>query len=96
MQVSDVDLAGDMRPTFGATMGDLRVVKDLYPPRMTFSYQILEGEQVVVAGDEKLKDMNFMSNIRRINERPFDAETNMLKHWLKKTVEPQLQDPGAH
>lgn len=96
MQVSDVDLAGDMRPTFGATMGDLRVVKDLYPPRMTFTYQILEGEQVVVAGDEKLLDMNFMSNIRRINERPFDAETNMLKHWLHKTVEPQLKDTVAH
>ena len=48
MVVTDLDLAGDVRPTFGATTNDLRVVKDLYPPRITFSYKITEGEQVII------------------------------------------------
>lgn len=91
MQVTDVDLAGDMRPTFGRTTDDIRVVKDLYPPRMTFTYQVLENDKVIIAGDEKLMDMNFMHKLSRVNERPFDAETNMLKDWLKKTIQPQLQ-----
>ncbi|MCL1141173.1 DUF3016 domain-containing protein [Shewanella gaetbuli] len=92
MQVTDVDLAGDMRPTFGATSGDLRVVKDLYPPRMNFSYQILEGETVVIAGDEKLRDMSFMQRLNRLNnDRPFTSETIMMQDWLKRTIAPQIE-----
>ncbi|WP_394130246.1 DUF3016 domain-containing protein [Shewanella maritima] len=90
MQVTNVDLAGDMRPTFGATAGDLRIIKDLYPPRMTFTYQVLENDQVVVAGSEKLVDMTFMNSVRRSNPRPFEYESTMLKNWLNKTVVPQL------
>lgn len=88
--VTDVDLAGDMRPTFGVTANDLRVVKDMYPPRMTFSYQVLEGSQVVMAGDEKLTDMNFMSQVGKFNDKPFMYETQLLTDWLKKTVVPKL------
>ncbi|NKF49395.1 DUF3016 domain-containing protein [Shewanella sp. WXL01] len=90
MQVSNLDLAGDMRPTFGATTGDLRIIKDLYPPRMTFTYQVLEGDKVVVAGDEKLVDMTFMNNVRNRNHKPFQYETVMLKNWFNKTVAPQV------
>lgn len=90
MTVTDVDLAGDMRPTFGATVDDLRVVKELYPPRMTFSYQVLENGSVIIAGDEKLSDMGFMSGIQSINNKPFMYETKMLSDWLKKTVAPKL------
>lgn len=96
MQVSDVDLAGDMRPTFGVTTGDLRVVKELYPPRMTFTYQILEGEQVIMAGDEKLTDMGFMQRLNRVNERPFQAETTMIDNWLTRTVAPQLNQAASN
>ncbi|UJF22694.1 DUF3016 domain-containing protein [Shewanella sp. OMA3-2] len=95
MQVSNVDLAGDVRPTFGATVGDLRIVKELYPPRMTFTYQILEDSKVIISGDEKLTDMGFLNRISRINERPFEAETNMLDDWLKRTVAPQLEASKA-
>ncbi|WP_144212631.1 DUF3016 domain-containing protein [Shewanella donghaensis] len=92
MIVTDVDLAGDLRPTFGATSAsELRIVKDLYPPRMTFSYSITEGDKVIMAGNEKLMDMNFMYGVNSTrNQRPFEYETAMLKSWLKKTVAPKL------
>lgn len=90
MVVTDVDLAGDVRPTFGATPNDIRVVKDLYPPRMTFSYKVLEGEQVIVAGDEKLRDMGFMQTVGVTNDKPLRYEIKMLDEWLKKSILPQL------
>lgn len=92
MIVTDVDLAGDLRPTFGATSAsELRIVKDMYPPRMTFSYSITEGGKVIMAGNEKLMDMNFMYGVNSTrNQRPFEYETAMLKSWLKKTVAPKL------
>lgn len=90
MTITDVDLAGDMRPTFGATANDLRIIKDIYPPRMTFSYQVLENDKVIIAGDEKLSDMGFMGGIQSLNDKPFMYETKMLTEWLKKTIAPQL------
>ena len=90
MQVTNLDLAGDMRPTFGATPGDLRIVKDLYPPRATFSYTVNEGDKVILAGDEKITDMSFMYNSHRLNDRPFQYETTLFNDWLKKSVEPKL------
>lgn len=88
--VTDLDLAGDVRPTFGASVSDIRVVKDLYPPRMTFSYQILEGDQVIMAGDEKLTDLGFMQMIGVASDRPLRYESKMLADWLQKTVAPKL------
>ncbi|GIU02519.1 DUF3016 domain-containing protein [Shewanella morhuae] len=90
MTMTDVDLAGDMRPTFGATPDDLRVIKDLYPPRMTFTYQILENDKVIIVGDEKLSDMGFLGGIHSSTDKPFIYETKMLTEWLKKTIAPQL------
>lgn len=90
MTITDVDLAGDMRPTFGATANDLRIIKDIYPPRMTFSYQVMENDKVIIAGDEKLSDMGFMGGIQYLNDKPFMYETKMLTEWLKKTIAPQL------
>ncbi|MCU8001804.1 MULTISPECIES: DUF3016 domain-containing protein [unclassified Shewanella] len=90
MTITDVDLAGDMHPTFGATANDLRIIKDIYPPRMTFSYQVMENDKVIIAGDEKLSDMGFMGGIQSLNDKPFMYETKMLTEWLKKTIAPQL------
>ncbi len=90
MVVTDLDLAGDVRPTFGATTNDLRVVKDLYPPRITFSYKIIEGEQVIIAGDEKLTDLNFMYTVNKTNSRPNRYENALLTSWLKDTVAPKI------
>ncbi|QDE32651.1 MULTISPECIES: DUF3016 domain-containing protein [Shewanella] len=90
MIVTNFDLAGDMRPTFGATPSDLRVVKDLYPPRATFSYTITENGNVIIAGDEKITDMSFMYNTRRLNNKPFQYETTLFDDWLNKTIAPKL------
>jgi hypothetical protein len=88
--VTDLDLAGDMRPTFGASVSDLRIVKDIYPPRMSFSYKLLDGKRVVIAGDEKLIDMNFLGHVQAVKQDSFPYETRMLSDWLKSRIQPML------
>lgn len=90
MVVTNLDLAGDVRPTFGATPNDLRVVKNIYPPRITFSYKVIEGDQVIIAGNEKLTDLNFMYSIRSNNDRPNRYENTLLTSWLKDTIKPRI------
>ncbi|MBI3285405.1 MAG: DUF3016 domain-containing protein [Burkholderiales bacterium] len=84
--VTDLDLAGEVRPLFARTLNDIRVVKELYWPRMSFRYTLKDpqGKQLA-AGKEDLKDMNFMM---RAGVTPgytsFGYEEHMLRDWFHK------------
>lgn len=86
LTVTNLDLAGDMRPTFGATANDLRVVKNIYPPRISFSYKLLSDGKVMVAGTENLSDMNFLGGIQSGHQKAFHYEAKMLDKWLEQMV----------
>ena len=83
--VTDLDLAGDVNGMYSRLGRDIRVVKELYWPRMSFSY-ILKNEknEVVSAAKEDLKDMNFMSSIGiHSSGNSFDYEEKMLNDWFR-------------
>lgn len=83
--VTDLDLAGDVNGMYSRLGRDIRVVKELYWPRMSFSY-ILKNEknEVVVSAKEDLKDMNFMNSIGiHTSGNSFDYEEKMLNDWFK-------------
>lgn len=83
--VTDLDLAGDVNGMYSQFGRDIRVVKELYWPRMTFFY-VLKNEKNEVVGSEKedLKDMNFMSTIGiHSNRGSFEIEEKMLNDWFK-------------
>jgi len=80
INVTNLDLAGDVR----VGMREIRVVKDLYFPRMDFSYQLLNADQLVVKEEQvDLKDMSFLmgSNMRYRNDS-FGYEKKMLDDWF--------------
>ncbi|MCL1078876.1 DUF3016 domain-containing protein [Parashewanella spongiae] len=90
LEVTNLDLAGDVRPTFSAASNDIRVIKNIYPPRITFSYKVLEGKNEVFKGDEKLSDLAFMDTIHNAMNKPFNYETKLLKNWVNRTLKEQL------
>lgn len=94
MDVTNVDLAGDVRPSFGETATNIRVVKDVYPPKINFRYKIMQGNRVVMSGNEKLQDMFFMGGIQPVVQRPFMYESNLLRHWFNKSIAPRFD--GVH
>ena len=58
LDITNVDLAGDVN--FGGTKR-IRIVKDIFFPRMDFSYQLLSAENTVVKSAEvSLKDLGFL------------------------------------
>ena len=84
IEVTDVDLAGDVR--FGSHR-QIRIIKEIYAPRMTFSYQLLSADDTVLSsGEVKLKDLSFMrgSQLKHRNES-FNYEKNMLDDWFAET-----------
>lgn len=84
--VTDVDLAGDVRPFFRNTVDDIRVIKDLYWPRMTFSFNLKDEKgKSIASGTENIKDMNFlMRSGLATGNSSFRYEEQMLRDWFAK------------
>jgi len=84
---TDIDMAGDFEPWRGAEYNDVRIVKDIYPPRMNFSFKLMDAAGAVVKeGQEKLIDMSFQMNASPINNNDsLRYEKAMIDNWLRNT-----------
>ncbi|MGS0675470.1 DUF3016 domain-containing protein [Shewanella sp. 0m-4] len=92
LTVTNVDLAGDVQPTFGATAADdIRVVTELYPPKISFDYTLSQNGKVIKSGTEKLDNMGFLFGIQPITNDPFPYERDLLTNWFKEKLEPMLK-----
>lgn len=87
IEVTDVDLAGDVR--FGSHR-QIRVIKEIYAPRMAFSYQLFSADETVLSsGEVNLKDLGFMrSRLLKHRHESFYYEKNMLDDWFEETFSP--------
>ena len=84
IKVTDVDLAGD---TYIGGIDQLRIIKDIYFPRINFSYKLVNVDSgIVTSGEIVLKDMSFMmgSNLKYHNQS-LGYEKVMLDDWFTET-----------
>lgn len=91
--VTDIDLAGDVDYMFTQTGQQIRVIKDIFIPRINFSYSLLDKNKVVVAEEKdfKLKDMGFMTRISNARaNQPYEHERLMLERWFKEKIQPAV------
>jgi hypothetical protein len=84
---TDIDLAGEFVPTDPRKM-DIRIVKEIYMPRQTLSFRILDEDgKVVKEGERRLTDMNFMNNVGLIGRNePLFYDKALLEGWLNKEL----------
>lgn len=91
--VTDIDLAGDVNYMFTQTGQAIRVIKDVFIPRINFSYKLLDQNKAVVAEEDelKLKDMGFMTRITNVRgNQPYEYERVMLERWFKENIQPAV------
>ena len=84
VKITDVDLAGEIEPWRGGNFQDVRIVKDIYSPRIELSFQLLDGSgKVSKEGTRKLTDMAFLMNvdINRTDSRVY--EKRLLDDWMR-------------
>jgi hypothetical protein len=86
---TDIDLAGEFIPS-SASMADVRIVKDIYIPRMTLFFRLLDAEgKVVKEGERRLTDLNFMNNIGMFERnQPLFYDKALLTDWVRKELKP--------
>ncbi|MFA9273288.1 MAG: DUF3016 domain-containing protein [Candidatus Aquirickettsiella gammari] len=88
VNISDIDLAGDIRPGASFSVSQIRIMREIYWPRMNFSYELRNTQQEVIAqAKEELRDMDYLHRVRIPSGRTsFEYEEKMLNDWFKKQV----------
>jgi hypothetical protein len=85
ISVTDIDLAGDYEPWRGPRWDDIRIVKDIYPPRIVFSFRLTDPSgKVIKEGDRDLRDMAFLMKITMaFQDDPLRHEKQLLDDWFR-------------
>ncbi|TWX55166.1 DUF3016 domain-containing protein [Colwellia hornerae] len=82
IEVTDIDLAGDV---LASGLHQIRVIKDLYFPRIKLSFTLINAEKAIILSDNvNLKDMNFMMGGRlKYRNNALGYEKKLLDDWFK-------------
>ena len=83
--VTDVDLAGEFEPWRATGGNDIRVVRDIYPPRIKLAFRLTDADGTILAqGDRALGDLNFLQRLEIRRDDPRRHEKSLLEDWLRK------------
>lgn len=85
IMVTDVDLAGDFEPWRGPNFDDIRILKDLSPPRVNLEFRLLGADgKVVSEGKRQLRDVGYLQSVALPTTDPLRYEKQMLSDWLRR------------
>ena len=88
VELLDVDRAGDYEPWRGPDADDIRITRDIYPPRITLRFRHLGAQgQVLAEGERRLSDSGFMSRaLAHRSTDPLRYEKQLLDDWLGREL----------
>jgi hypothetical protein len=85
IEVTDVDLAGEYEPWRGPRFDDVRIIKDLYPPRIDLNFTLNGADgKVLREGSRKLRDPAFLSRNSVTDQDSLRYEKSLIDLWLRK------------
>ncbi|WP_312252701.1 DUF3016 domain-containing protein [Stenotrophomonas sp.] len=90
--VTDIKRAGDYEPWHGPRGSDIRVMRDIYPPRISLQYTLKDASgRIVNEGEAKLSDSGYLHNIGvRSDTDPLRYEKRLIDDWVKKQLAAQV------
>jgi hypothetical protein len=87
IRFTNIDLAGDFEPWRGPEFDDIRILKDLYAPRMELEYRLVDTQSgaVIRQGTEKLSNMSYMMSALPINtNESLRHDFELLTNWVRR------------
>ncbi|HEX4781942.1 MAG TPA: DUF3016 domain-containing protein [Usitatibacter sp.] len=87
ISITDVDLAGAYEP-WQRYSNEIRVVKDIYPPRIDLRFRLARADgSVVKEGERSLRDPGFLMGDTSHQDDNLKYEKAMLDQWMGKEFE---------
>ena len=83
--LTDIKLAGAFEPWRGPQFDDVRIVKDIYPPRIDLRFTLKSADGAILAeGERTLRDVGFLTRGMANTSDPLRYEKRMLDDWLNR------------
>ena len=83
--ITDIELAGDFEPGAGRSDG-VRIVRDIYPPRIDLSYTLYDASgDVADSGERSLRDIGFLHRQAGTvgSGDPLGHEKRLVDAWVR-------------
>ena len=83
--ITDIERAGDFEPGAGRSDG-VRIVRDIYPPRIDLSYTLYDASgNVIGAGERSLRDIGFLHRHAGTvgSGDPLRHEKRLVDDWVR-------------
>jgi len=83
VSIDDIKLAGAFEPWRGPNMQDVRILKDLYPPRIDLHFRLLDANGATLReGSAKLRDLGYLQHSLPNDNDPLRYDKRLLGNWL--------------
>ena len=84
IQVTDVDLAGDFEPWRGMEFDHIRILKEIYPPRMNLQFRLLDAQgKVLSEGKRRLQNLGYLMSVGMPTSDPLRYDKELIRDWLR-------------
>jgi hypothetical protein len=79
----DVDLAGDFEPWHGLDFDHVRIMREIYPPRMEIEFRLTDaGGKVISEGKRKLRSLGYLMTTVSPTWDPLRYDKDLLREWM--------------
>src|SRR5688572_533888 len=87
VSITDIDLAGGYEP-WRRNAGDVRIVRDVYPPRIDLSFRLTDAEGSVLKGGRRsLRDLAFQISGAAYRDDPLRYEKALIDGWTERELQ---------
>lgn len=88
VDILDIRRAGSFEPWHGPDLQYTRIIRDIYPPRMTLNVRLTDADGNVIAqGERRLSDSGFlMSDSSSLNSDPLRFEKRLIDRWISREL----------
>ncbi|PZP61084.1 MAG: DUF3016 domain-containing protein [Pseudoxanthomonas spadix] len=87
VRITDIHRAGEYEPWHGPSADHIRILKDIYPPRLSFDYTLHDASgKVLDQGQAKLVDMSYLMGARPMDSDPLRYEKRMIDQWTRRQL----------
>lgn len=84
VKFTDIDLAGDFEPWRSVSYHDIRILKEIYPPRMTLDFRLVGADgKVIAGGNRKLTDLNYLMRHILPSSDSLRYDKEVLSDWFR-------------
>jgi hypothetical protein len=87
IHVTDVDLAGEFEPGRGPQFDRVRIMREIYPPRIDLEFRLTDSQGTVVReGRRQLRDHLYLTRAALGDSDRLRYETDLLGDWLRQEL----------